>query len=99
MCRIYINPSVLRLIKMAIDGAHSQGKWCGMCGEMAGDAQAAPVLLGLGLDEFSMSAVSILATRKVINGLNYEAMKKLANECVQLATAEEVKAHVEKVLG
>ena len=92
------NPSVLRLIKMAIDGAHSQGKWCGMCGEMAGDAQAAPVLLGLGLDEFSMSAVSILATRKVINGLNYEAMKKLANECVQLATAEEVKAHVEKVL-
>ncbi len=93
------NPSVLRLIKMAIDGAHSQGKWCGMCGEMAGDAQAAPVLLGLGLDEFSMSAVSILATRKVINGLNYEAMKKLANECVQLATAEEVKAHVEKVLG
>lgn len=93
------NPSVLRLIKMAIDGAHSQGKWCGMCGEMAGDAQAAPVLLGLGLDEFSMSAVSILATRKVINGLNYEAMKKLANECVQLATVEEVKAHVEKVLG
>ncbi|WP_454995327.1 phosphoenolpyruvate--protein phosphotransferase, partial [Bulleidia extructa] len=93
------NPSVLRLIKMAIDGAHSQGKWCGMCGEMAGDAQAAPVLLGLGLDEFSMSAVSILATRKVINGLNYEAMKKLANECVQLATAEEVKAHVEKALG
>ena len=93
------NPSVLRLIKMAIDGAHSQGKWCGMCGEMAGDAQAAPVLLGLGLDEFSMSAVSILATRKVINSLNYEAMKKLANECVQLATAEEVKAHVEKVLG
>ena len=93
------NPSVLRLIKMAIDGAHSQGKWCGMCGEMAGDAQAAPVLLGLGLDEFSMSAVSILATRKVINGLNYEAMKKLANECVQLATAEEVKSHVEKVLG
>ena len=94
-----LNPSVLRLIKMAIDGAHKEGKWCGMCGEMAGDAQAAPVLLGLGLDEFSMSAVSILATRKVINGLNYEAMKKLANECVQLATAEEVKAHVEKVLG
>ncbi|QRG86176.1 phosphoenolpyruvate--protein phosphotransferase [Bulleidia sp. zg-1006] len=93
------NPSVLRLIKMAIDGAHSQGKWCGMCGEMAGDAQASPILLGLGLDEFSMSAVSILPARKVINSLSYEEMKKLADECVQLATAEEVKAHIEEVLG
>lgn len=92
------NPSVLRLIKMAIDGAHAQGKWCGMCGEMAGDPTSAPILLGLGLDEFSMSAVSVLSARKVINGLNYEEMKKLANECVQLATSEEVLDHINSVL-
>ena len=55
-----MNPSLLRLIKSAIDGAHKNGKWCGMCGEMAGDELAAPVLLGLGLDEFSMSATSLL---------------------------------------
>ena len=58
-----LNPSLLRLIKMTIDGAHAHGKWVGMCGEMAGDAMAAPVLLGLGLDEFSMSATSILPAR------------------------------------
>ena len=65
-----LNPSILRLIKMTIDGAHSQGRWCGMCGEMGGDPMAAPVLLGLGLDEFSMSASKILPTRKIITSLN-----------------------------
>ncbi len=92
------NPSILRLIKMTIEGAHAHGKWCGMCGEMAGDAMAAPILLGLGLDEFSMSAVSILGARKVINNLSYEKMKKLAVECTQLATSEEVIAHIKNNL-
>ncbi len=64
-----LNPSILRLVKMTIEGAHKNGKWVGMCGEMAGDAMAAPLLLGLGLDEFSMSATSILRARKIINGL------------------------------
>jgi len=85
-----LNPSILRLIKMTIDGAHKNGKWCGMCGEMAGDEIAAPVLLGLGLDEFSMSATSILRARKMINGLSYEAMKEMAEKAVCCDTAEEV---------
>ena len=61
-----MHPAVLRLIKMTIEGAHSQGKWCGMCGEMAGDEEAIPVLLEYGLDEFSMSATSILPAKKKI---------------------------------
>lgn len=85
-----LNPSILRLIKMTIDGAHKNGKWCGMCGEMAGDELAAPVLLGLGLDEFSMSATSILRARKMINGLSYEAMKVLADKAVECDTMDEV---------
>lgn len=85
-----LNPSLLRLIKMTIDGAHSQGKWCGMCGEMAGDELAAPVLLGLGLDEFSMSASSILQTRKMIRSLSYKDMKVMADKALKLSTMEEV---------
>lgn len=85
-----LNPSILRLIKMAIDGAHKSGKWCGMCGEMAGDELAAPVLLGLGLDEFSMSATSILRARKMINGLSYAEMKEMAEKALDMDTIEEV---------
>ena len=58
-----MNPSVLSLIKMTIDGAHAEGKWVGMCGEMAGDEEAIPKLLEYGLDEFSMSATSILPAK------------------------------------
>ncbi|WP_261830663.1 phosphoenolpyruvate--protein phosphotransferase [Inconstantimicrobium mannanitabidum] len=61
-----MHPAVLRLIKMTIDGAHSQGKWVGMCGEMAGDETAIPTLVEYGLDEFSMSATSILNAKKII---------------------------------
>ena len=61
-----MHPAVLRLIKMTIDGAHSQGKWCGMCGEMAGDETAIPTLVEYGLDEFSMSASSVLRAKQVI---------------------------------
>lgn len=93
-----LNPSILRLVKMTIDGAHAHGKWCGMCGEMAGDEIAAPVLLGLGLDEFSMSATSILKARRIINGLSYEEMKKLADEADEKDTMEEVEELVRKVL-
>ena len=91
-----LNPSILRLVKMTIDGAHKHGKWCGMCGEMAGDELAAPVLLGLGLDEFSMSATSILRARKIINSLSYEAMKKLADQAVELDCMEDVVELVKK---
>ncbi|XZM80553.1 phosphoenolpyruvate--protein phosphotransferase [Clostridium perfringens] len=61
-----MHPSVLRLIKMTIDGAHKHGKWVGMCGEMAGDERAIPTLVEYGLDEFSMSATSILTAKKII---------------------------------
>ena len=61
-----MHPAVLRLIKMTIDGAHKHGKWVGMCGEMAGDEAAIPTLLEYGLDEFSMSATSILNAKKIL---------------------------------
>ena len=93
-----LNPSILRLVKMTIDGAHKNGKWCGMCGEMAGDETAAPLLLGLGLDEFSMSATSILKARQIITGLSYEEMKALAAKAVECDTAEEVEALCEETL-
>lgn len=84
------NPSILNLIKLAIDGAHAEGKWCGMCGEMAGEELAVPVLLGLGLDEFSMSATSILAARKMVRSLNYQEMQEMANRALECGTQEEV---------
>ena len=83
-----LNPSILNLIKMTIDGAHSQGKWCGMCGEMAGDSNAVPILLGL--DEFSMSASSILSARKQIRNLSKKDMEVLANKALEMSTEEEV---------
>jgi len=94
-----LNPSILRLVKMTIDGAHKNGKWCGMCGEMAGDETAAPLLLGLGLDEFSMSATSILKARQIITGLSYEEMKDLAAKAVECDTMEEVSALCAETLG
>jgi len=91
-----LNPSLLRLIKMAIDGAHKNGKWCGMCGEMAGDDLAAPVLLGLGLDEFSMSATSILRARRMIDSLSYAEMQEMAKKAVEMDTMENVVALVKE---
>lgn len=73
------NPSILRLVKQVIEASHKEGKWTGMCGEMAGDETAIPLLLGLGLDEFSMSATSILKARRQINGLSKNEMTELAN--------------------
>lgn len=88
------NPSILRLVKATIEGAHKEGKWAGMCGEMAGEPYAVPLLLGMGLDEFSMSATSILRARKMVTSLSKADCEKLAAEAVQLATAEEVLALV-----
>ncbi len=84
------NPSILRLVKQVIEASHKEGKWTGMCGEMAGDETAIPLLLGLGLDEFSMSATSILKARRQINGLSKNEMTELANRAVDCATQEEV---------
>lgn len=84
------NPSLLRMIKMVIDAAHQENKWAGMCGEMAGDETAIPILLGLGLDEFSMSATSILNARKLIANLSQEEMKSLAQEALTKSNVNEV---------
>ena len=84
------NPSILNLLKHVIDSAHAEGKWAGMCGEMAGEAIAAPLLLGLGLDEFSMSATSILAQRKLIKSVSKADMEALVEKALDCATSEEV---------
>ncbi|MGG3563405.1 phosphoenolpyruvate--protein phosphotransferase [Neobacillus rhizosphaerae] len=84
------SPSILRLVKMVIDAAHAEGKWAGMCGEMAGDETAIPVLLGLGLDEFSMSATSILKARSLIRNLKKSDMEKLAQEVLNMQTTNQV---------
>lgn len=91
----HYNPAVIRLIKSAIDGAHKNGILCGMCGEAAGDVKFIPLLVGLGLDEFSMNANKILSVRKLITGLNFEECKKLANNVLHLASTEEVKDELE----
>lgn len=77
------NPSLLRLIKNVIDAAHAEGKWAGMCGEMAGDQTAVPLLVGMGLDEFSMSATSILKTRSLMKRLDTAKMAELADRALK----------------
>lgn len=88
------NPAILRLIKMVIDAAHVQGKWVGMCGEMAGDAIAIPLLIGLGLDEFSMSVSSTLKARDQINQLKQSEMKELAKIALSMESSEQVMHYV-----
>lgn len=87
----HFNPAVIHLIKSAIDGAHKNGILCGMCGEAAGDVKFIPLLVGLGLDEFSMNANKILKARKLIIDLNFEECKELANKILKLESTEEVK--------
>ncbi|MGW9527458.1 phosphoenolpyruvate--protein phosphotransferase [Paenibacillus terrae] len=93
------NPSILRLVKMVIDAAHREGRWAGMCGEMAGDTTAIPLLLGLGLDEFSMSATSILPARSQISKLSRADMEKLAAKALDMQTAEQVVELVQSIEG
>ena len=93
------NPSVLRLIKHTIDGAHENGIWCGMCGEAAGDNTMFPILLSMGLDEYSMSATSILRIRSLMKKINTEDIKELANKaCFVSETADENKKLVEETM-
>lgn len=93
------NPAILRLIKMVIDAAHKEGKWAGMCGEMAGDEFAVPLLLGLGLDEFSMSATSILKTRTLLQSLNKAELETLAIRALDEATSDDVLAMVQQYVA
>jgi phosphoenolpyruvate-protein phosphotransferase (PTS system enzyme I) len=92
------HPSILRLINMVIEAAHKQGKWVGMCGEMAGEKSAIPILLALGLDEFSMSASSILPARTQLARLTKSDLVDLKDVILAQSTAEEVlKIVTEKV--
>ena len=90
------NPAILRLVKQVIEASHNEGKWTGMCGEMAGDEIAIPLLLGLGLDEFSMSATSILKARRQIKELSQSEMQELTNRAINAATSEEVQTLVKQ---
>lgn len=92
------NPAVLRLIKMVIDNGHKEGIMVGMCGEMAGDPMAVPVLLGFGLDEFSMSASSVLNTRKLIRSLEYKKAKEIGDKVLTLSTSSEIKEYINTTL-
>lgn len=91
-----MSPSVLSLIKNVIDASHKEGKWTGMCGELGGDERATVLLLGMGLDEFSMSAISIPKIKKIIRNTNFSEAKKLADEALQKATAKEISELLEK---
>jgi phosphotransferase system enzyme I (PtsI) len=87
-----LHPAVLRLIKNVIDASHRAGKWTGMCGEMAGDVVATPILLGLGLDEFSMSSGSIPRVKKVINTLGYQEAREIADRVLAMEDPVEIRS-------
>ncbi|WP_193727015.1 phosphoenolpyruvate--protein phosphotransferase [Paenibacillus guangzhouensis] len=91
-----MNPSVLRLIRMVIENAHREGKWVGMCGEMAGNPIAVPLLLGLGLDEFSMSASSVLPARVLMSKISLADAKEVAAKALDMQTAEEIERYVQE---
>ena len=91
-----LNPSILHMINMTIEGAHAEGKWVGMCGEMAGDRNAIPLLVGMGLDEFSMSATSILGARRQIAGIDMIKAKALVAEALESQTEKDVKKLVDE---
>lgn len=92
------HPALLRLIDMVIQAAHKEGKWAGMCGEMAGDPVAIPLLLGLGLDEFSMSASSILQARNMMKKLSREELEAHARKAMAMSTGEEAVRYVKQWL-
>lgn len=89
------HPAILRLVRLVIEAARREGRWVGMCGEMAGDPTAIPLLLGLGLHEFSMSAGSILPAREQIGGLSQEAWARYAEEAMALPDQQQVRQFVQ----
>ena len=94
-----LSPAVLTVIKQVIDASHAEGKWTGMCGELAGDERATLLLLGMGLDEFSMSGISIPKVKRVVRNSNFAEVKAMAEEALSLPTASEIEAVVEKFIA
>lgn len=93
-----LHPGILRLIKNVIDESHKYGKFTGMCGEMAGSAEAAVILLGLGLDEYSMNAASIPVVKNILRKASYEKAREIAAHALELSTPEEVMEYSQSIL-
>lgn len=91
-----LHPAVLRMVRQVIEAAHAEGKWVGMCGEMANNAYAVPLLMAMGLDEFSMSSSQILRVRSLINQLNTRKLQPLVHRAIHAETAAEVRKLVEE---
>ncbi|NBI12575.1 phosphoenolpyruvate-protein phosphotransferase PtsI [[Haemophilus] felis] len=93
-----MSPSVLHLISQVIQASHAEGKWTGMCGELAGDEKAALLLLGMGLHEFSMSAISIPRIKKLIRNVNYADAKELAEKALACPTSADIEQLIQDFL-
>jgi phosphotransferase system enzyme I (PtsI) len=91
-------PPVLRLVKMVIDAAHKEGKWVGMCGELAGEPVATPILLGLGLDEFSMNPPAVPIVKQIIRSISKEQAKEIAELVLTLENSDQVQSYVRDLL-
>ncbi len=87
-----LHPAVLRLIAKTVEAAHAAGKWVGVCGELGSDSQAAPILVGLGVDELSVSVPSIATVKANVRSLNHSEAKVLAQRALKCSTAGEVRA-------
>jgi len=94
-----LHPALIRAIKQVIDASHKVGKWTGVCGELAGEEKGAIILLGLGLDEFSMSAGSIPTVKNLIRKSSYERVKQVAEECLNMRTTQEVEERIDALLA
>lgn len=94
-----LHPAVLRLIKTVIDASHAQGKFTGMCGEMGGDPMATMILLGLGLDEFSMTASSIPLIKNIVRSVSKAECEGIAAKALEMDTAEEITAYAKSLLA
>ncbi len=94
-----LHPAVLRLIKQTIDLAHAKGKWVGMCGELAGMPKAIPILLGLGLDEFSMNPRAIPEAKYLIHKLDDQQSRQIAKQVFEFGTSADIEAYMKKILN
>ncbi len=94
-----LHPAVIRAMKLVIEASHKVGKWTGVCGELAGDERGAILLLGLGLDEFSMSAGSIPTIKNLIRRADMKMVKQAIDECLEMYTTDEVEARIDKLLA
>jgi phosphotransferase system enzyme I (PtsI) len=93
-----LHPAVLRLIRQTIDAGHAKGKWVGMCGELAGMTKAIPILLGFGLDEFSMNARAIPEAKHLIGKLTDERSREIAEKAMSFGTAAEIENYMKQIL-